>query len=104
LPLGVRGAEDPDAAAVVLVLVRPRIAEPAGRRLADPYVGPADDADAALRVEGDMGVSFMTAKGASVAEVARSVGYGSSRAFSRALGDAGLPSPSRIAEVVRALA
>jgi hypothetical protein len=48
-----------------------------------------------------MGATLMTAPGASAEGVAAAVGYGSARAFSRALGDAGLPSPSCIAPAVR---
>jgi AraC-like DNA-binding protein len=51
-----------------------------------------------------MGATLMTAPGARVERVARAVGYGSARAFSRAAMSAGLMHPSRIAEAVRLLA
>ncbi len=50
------------------------------------------------------GATFMSAEGATVAEVAEAVGYGSAEAFTHALGVAGLPSPREIPGVLRALA
>jgi hypothetical protein len=51
-----------------------------------------------------MGATLMTAPGAVAEGVAVAMGYGSGRAFCRALADAGLPSPSAIAPAIRALA
>jgi hypothetical protein len=51
-----------------------------------------------------MGATLMTAPGATAERVSVAVGYGSARAFHRALQDAGLPPPSAIAEAVRRLA
>jgi hypothetical protein len=51
-----------------------------------------------------MGATLMTAPGAVAERVAAAVGYGSARAFHRALGDAGLPAPSAIAAAVQGLA
>jgi AraC-like DNA-binding protein len=50
-----------------------------------------------------MGATFMTAPRATVAQVAKIVGYRSPTAFARALADAGLPPPRAIPEVVRDL-
>jgi AraC-like DNA-binding protein len=43
-----------------------------------------------------LAVLFLSAEGASVAEIARAVGYGSTDAMGRAFRDAGLPAPSAI--------
>ena len=51
-----------------------------------------------------MGATLMTAPGAVAERVALAVGYGSARAFHRALQVAGLPPPSLIEEAVRGLA
>ncbi|CAN5799056.1 hypothetical protein BH09MYX1_BH09MYX1_51210 [soil metagenome] len=51
-----------------------------------------------------MGATFMTAPGASVAHVARVVGYRSPTAFARALADAGMPPPKLIPSIVAGLA
>jgi hypothetical protein len=51
-----------------------------------------------------MGATLMTAPGAVAERVALAVGYGSARAFHRALSQAGLPSPSAIGDAVRSLA
>ncbi len=51
-----------------------------------------------------MGATFMTAPSATVAQVAKIVGYRSPTAFARALADAGLPPPRAIPDVVRELA
>jgi hypothetical protein len=45
----------------------------------------------------------MTARGATVEEVARAVGYASPTAFARAMADAGLPPPGDVARVVDGL-
>jgi chromate transport protein ChrA len=51
-----------------------------------------------------MGATLMTAPGAVAERVAAAVGYGSARAFHRALDAAGLPAPSAIAATVQSLA
>jgi hypothetical protein len=51
-----------------------------------------------------MGATLMTAPGAVAERVAVAVGYGSARAFHRALQVAGLPAPSAIGDAVRSLA
>ena len=48
-----------------------------------------------------MGATLMTAPGAVAENVAATVGYGSARAFCRALADARLPAPSAIGPAVR---
>ncbi|HVY44267.1 MAG TPA: AraC family transcriptional regulator [Minicystis sp.] len=50
------------------------------------------------------GATLMTAPGATAEAVARAVGFGSVSTFARALADVGLPPPTEIADVVRALA
>lgn len=50
-----------------------------------------------------LGATLMTARGATAKYVARVVGYRSAPALARAFADAGLPSPSAIAEAVAAL-
>ncbi|MBK7401376.1 MAG: helix-turn-helix transcriptional regulator [Myxococcales bacterium] len=50
------------------------------------------------------GATFMSAEGATVAEVAEAVGYGSAEAFTHALGALGLPTPREIPAVLRGLA
>jgi AraC-like DNA-binding protein len=47
-----------------------------------------------------MGAALMTARGATVDEVARAVGYTSPTAFARAMADAGLPPPGEVARAV----
>jgi len=51
-----------------------------------------------------IGATFMTAPGATVASVAKVVGYRSPTAFARALADAGMPPPTTIPRVVHDLA
>ena len=50
-----------------------------------------------------VGVAFMTSEGARPERVARVVGYASAATFCRALAHAGLPSPARLRETMRAL-
>jgi len=59
--------------------------------------------DTRLRRQLLMGATLMTAPGAHVEGIAEAVGYGSARAFQRALADASLPSASAIASIVRGL-
>jgi hypothetical protein len=51
-----------------------------------------------------VGTVFMTREGATAELVAKRVGYASGSAFCRALGTAGLPTPTRVRDAVRALA
>jgi transcriptional regulator GlxA family with amidase domain len=48
-----------------------------------------------------MAVIMLSAKDATVAEVARVVGYGSADAMARAFRDAELPAPSEVREALR---
>jgi AraC-like DNA-binding protein len=55
-----------------------------------------------LHIRLKLAILLLSADGASVADVARTVGYGSTDAMARAFRDAGLPAPAAVQQAVRA--